>query len=729
MTTSENGETGFLAEVSDDIATDNKSAALLELASLINSDQYIGDLLSLDYDSAEILIHDSHKNRANGVPHGCLLIASRITPDDPPITDLTDSRASLLLLRVSGSTKLNSDIDLNKTRFETVQRSNDTGQNYDDAQQTDQFTLNLLRYAGVKCSILGTFRIYQPEQNDEWQLHFGADIDNFYAGQGMKIYKPNGDALRKIVNYRSNNAGQTQPTCIGRLRYSAAIKEDDTPESVQIEITAEDFIAQRTALFGMTRTGKSNTTKTIAAALFKLRQFPSGTRVGQLIFDPNGEYANDNPQDQGCIRNLKYERQEFAEEVHTYGSFEHPYDRGRHITKFNFYGAYEPTSPPSQEELNEQLRTLYQGKQIINDALAEESGGYIEAFRNADVSTEAHITERGEYTRFRRRLFIYRSILAEIGFEYAGTANVRGLFGEELRQLMGNSDDMNQYVGLLQSGVMSWEVAGNFTKALAGWVKKSSFETFDRNYALSHDGRNWSDVHLLGLLKFYDNTRARSTTQSTRVWHDLNSTADYADRIVTQVREGKLVIVDQLLGDPNMNRQAAERIARRLFQEQQRSFSQPQIDPTTGEIIKPPPVIIYAEEAHTLLPRASEDDNSNIWARIAKEGAKFNIGMVYSTQEPSSLQPNILKNTENWFIAHLNNTDETNQIRKFNDFDDFTNSIINVAEAGLIKVRTRSSYYTIPVQMDLFTAPPAPQQEDDRATSQSPPQRRDQLPF
>ena len=224
-------------------------------------------------------------------------------------------------------------------------------------------------------------------------------------------------------------------------------------------------------------------------------------------------------------------------------------------------------------------------------------------------------------------------------------------------------------------------------------------------------------------------TRARSIIQSIRVWHDLSSTADYADQIVTQVRQGKLVIVDQLLGDPNMNRQAAERIVRRLFQEQQRSFSQPQIDPVKKEIIKPPPVIVYAEEAHTLLPRASEDDNSNIWARIAKEGAKFNIGMVYSTQEPSSLQPNILKNTENWFIAHLNNTDETNQIRKFNDFDDFTNSIINVAEAGLIKVRTRSSYYTIPVQMDLFTAPPAPQQEDDRATSQSPPQRRDQLPF
>ena len=655
--------------------------------------------------------------------------ASRITPDGPPVEDPTDRRASLLLLRVSGSTKLNSEVDLSKTRFEVVQRSNDTGQNYDDAQQTDQFTLNLLRYAGVKCRILGTFRVHRPEPDANWQLYFGADIDNFFAGQGMKIYKPGENALQQIVNYRSDGVGQTTSTRIGRLRYSAAVKETNTPESVPVEITAEDFIAQRTALFGMTRTGKSNTTKTIVAALFKLRQSATGTRVGQLIFDPNGEYANDNPQDQGCIRNLRYDSPEFAEEVHTYGLFKHPYDAGRHITKFNFYGKIEPTSPPSQEILNTALHTLYQGKQIINDALAEENAGYIKAFCNADLTTKTHITEYNEYTRFRRRLFVYRSILAEIGFPYEGTANVKGLFGEELRELMSNSDDMKQYVHLLTSGVMNWEVAGNFTKALAGWVKEKAFREYDRNYASSDDGRNWSDAHLLGLLGFYDDTRARSITQNTRVWHDIESTTDYADQIVTQVREGKLVIVDQLLGDPEMNRQAAERTARRLFQEQQRSFSQPKIDPGTGEIIKPPPVILYAEEAHTLLPRASEEDNTNIWARIAKEGAKFNIGMVYSTQEPSSLQPNILKNTENWFIAHLNNTDETNQIRKFNDFADFTNSIINVAEAGLIKIRTRSSYYTVPVQMDLFAAPPAPPKQDNHEPGLYPPQHQDQLPY
>ena len=622
----------------------------------------------------------------------------------------------LLLIRVSESTRLRSDADMEIARLDAVKRSNDTDRTYDESGNTDQFTLNMLRYSGIRCRVLGTFRACRNETRDEWRVHFGSDIANFNAGQGMKIYKPSGASLESIVNRRRQEEGGRSRQRVGRLRYSAAIVEAEAPEAVPVWIRANDFIAQRTALFGMTRSGKSNTTKTIAKALFDLRSGDRGVKVGQLIFDPNGEFANDNPQDQGCLRNLQHAREEYKGQVQTYGSHPHPHDPGRRITKFNFYGAQEPAWPPrTEKELERPLHSLYQGKQIINDVLGEETGGYVAEFRNARVDDTAGVVgnkAQGEYKRFRRRLFVYRCILVKAGFRPPGwLPNTKGLFSEEIRTLMSECNDLKQYVSHLEEdgNRMAWDVAGDFVKAFSEWVRTDAFKTFDQKYASNQkEGRNWADNGLKGLLRIHENTRGLAIAGNARVWHDLNSDRDYAEAIVEQVRNGHLVIVDQMLGEPERNQQAAARIVQALFRAQQQNFVNATLNPKTGEIEQPPHVIIYAEEAHTLLPRSSEDDNTNIWARTAKEGAKFNIGMVYSTQEPSSIQANILKNTENWFIAHLNNTDETNQISKFNDFKDFAGSILNVSEQGLVKMRTQSSYFTIPVQVDEFTAPRPP---------------------
>jgi len=722
----------FLDQEKTDFESANAADAFIKLSSLIKEEAMVGDMLSLDYDEAGVLVHDHLRQKVGGLPMGCFLLATRINPDagtGGKTVQALDEDAALILLRVIGRAVLSNQADTEKYCLDAAFRAIGTPEPWDADKKTDQFTLNQLRHAGVRCSVLGTFRMVKKGQNKEkWVLAYGADISNFYSGQGMKVYKPAAEILEHIVNF-TKPTGDVHPLAgrpveIGRVRYcSSEITQDETGQ-VTVKMDPTDLLARRTALFGMSRTGKSNTIKTIASAVFKLReQDPQKGRVGQLIFDVNGEYCNDNPQDSGCLRNVWREINANKDHVATYGIFAHPYDEGRKLIKINFFGE-KLTQWGNLDDVRSALAMLFTGKNIVDECFSTETAQYVKSLLNTSIEPSSEDEwDPSAQTRYRRNVTVYRAILANAGFSKPTgmeKANIAGLFGKDLRGAMEQPQDdakSSRYKSaseVFAKSEVSWSELYRALVALQEFMIGGSKGQGDSAYHAFEEkkGKPWSDDTLEGLLGFLKGPAGATRLRGLLERHDPAVGTDYSDDIVEDLHNGKLVIVDQSVGSPTENEYSSERIMKALFNRQRDKFINPERDENddlvldeNGNIKPPPDVMVYVEEAHNLLP-AKDADLKSIWARVAKEGSKFHIGLVYSTQEPSSILSNILKNTDNWFVAHLNNQDEMRELKKYYDFEMFSGQILKVPDTGFLRLRCLSNPYIVPVQVNKFKARP-----------------------
>lgn len=673
---------------------------------LIQPEQYVGDLYSINYETAKVMIHNFYRQKVGGIASLSFLIATRINPNSESEIDFTKEDSSILLLRVIDSTSLPQDVEAERIRIETAQRVSGEDDKLWDVTAMDARTKNLFDFAGLQCRIIGTFFLDEDPQNSEapLSLRFGSDISNYYPNQDLKVYKPTSEALEEIINYcdpaniqdqkkRFNNVKRVK---LGNVRYASTNRRFQHIDDVPVYIYPSDLLSQKSALFGMTRTGKSNTTKIIAKSVYELRKSNSEEvplRIGQLVFDPNGEYANENVQDNNsALKNVWKLIPDTTKdnEVVTYGITKHPNDPERKMMLINFY-------------LEENILI---GKDIINNILSDDNTIYMKNFVQANLNKPENADQYGsEMTRYKRRLLAYRSILNRAGFPTPTNLKpiTKRLFGKELIAAMNSStsDDAVEYQSaakIFDSDNVTWDQVGNAFESLDKFIRdpKSGYKDFENNYVNKPNGsgERWADEDLKKIIGIFQYPNGTRKIGKAILQHSADTSSDYADDIYNDLEKGKLVIVDQSCGDPELNKSSSYRIITKIFKNNQQRF-------INGED-NIPEILVYIEEAHNILPAGNDFDTSDMWVRTAKEGAKYRIGMVYATQEVSSIQKNILKNTSNWFISHLNNTDETRELCKYYDFADFEPSIRRAQDKGFLRVKTLSNLFVIPVQVDKF---------------------------
>ncbi len=681
---------------------------------LIQPEQYVGEIFSINYETGKVLVHDFQRQKVGGIPSLCFLIATRVLPGQAIEHNTED--ASLILLRVMDSAQIPQDREAEKVRVETAQKvSGEVDKHWDGVDTMDYKTKYLFSYAGISCRIIGTF--FLEEEKGDLKLRFGSDLSNYYPNRGLKIYKPNGKALEQIVNYidpkvieeyrsRYQNTVNVE---LGTVRYASTNRKYQGVDDVPVFIYPADLLAQKSALFGMTRTGKSNTTKIIAKAIYELRH-PKGDgidnkslRIGQIIFDPNGEYANENIQDKdgndnpNALKNVwelysnaktkDAKDQERENEVITYGTRKHANDPYRKLMLLNFF-----------EEDNLQF-----GKEIIDSILSEDDSKYIKNFIQVRFEKPAE-SDKSAICRYKRRVAAYRALLNKAEFSVPKNVSgyIKGLFGPKIiswlnKDASENSDTYKSVAESMSKEFLNWNELTKLFEGLNEYIndRYSNYSQFETEYIKDSTSKdNWADEGLKKILTMFQYANGSRQIGKALPQHSAETSVDYALDIYGHLKAGKLVIIDQSSGEPELNRSSAERIMWHIFRKNQELFRE-----GSSSI---PEILVYIEEAHNLLPSGSDQDLSDVWVRTAKEGSKYRLGLVYATQEVSSIQRNILKNTANWFISHLNNADETKELCKYYDFIDFEPSIRRAQDKGFLRVKTLSNMFVVPVQVNKF---------------------------
>lgn len=639
------------------------------LVKLVQMENFVGWCYEMSYSSVKVMVNDKWKSNANGVPHNCFLIATSLNPDN--FSASTEEDKEVILLRVTGTSSLPQDEDLIEAKIDYFQRHTSP---VDDDAEYDDITRDKMQYHGLECRILGTF--YKDDEN----LKMGSDIESFSSASRMNVYRPTGDALEIIVNYvdpiRKRAAIQEtdiiesdeglNPFPIGSVRYTSTERRHrGDSDEVPVFIQPSDLLSRRTAVLGMTRTGKSNMIKQLVSVVKEVSD-SKDVDIGQIIYDVNGEYANPNEQDEESLPDL------YPDEVVRY-SLRPPGNSDFRELRTNFY---------------EQIR---EGHSLICEELersGEDSSGYQISFMELTFE-EPEDEYTSEYGRWARRTGAYIAVLRKAGFappdnfnfEFQANQSVRDAVNQELP----GSTTLNPSSGLSPDQAVQWFEA-----------LKTANETHD--LTSSNSDRDWVDDDLETLLTMLTQedpdgrgVRGYSILAPARKYHSPVRTEYVAENIYDHLRNGRIVILDLSVGSPRIRDRISEDIANTIFRNSMEYFVE-------GE--SPPNITVYTEESHNLIGKDLDLDET--WPRIAKEGAKYNIGMVYATQEVSSVHPNILSNTENWFVTHLNNESEIKVLSDFYDFDDFSESLMRAQDVGFARVKMLSGPFVVPTQIDKF---------------------------
>lgn len=651
-------------DLMDEMALDDQA-----MRPIIEGSQIIGGVYYMNYSECVIVSNDKWKDDAGGVPRHCYLLATAADWENPEEFDENDAYA--ILLRATGPEKLPAEDDLMKVREEAMRRKITSDTSLEDRnvpgsseEIMDVLTKNEIQFSGINAEILGT--IYEDDDG----VQFGSDVETFYSSARYKVYKPDTTALTKIFKLiQQDEEGSEDSSVIrlGRVRYTSTERNSDL-ENATVPLDIGDVVGNKTALFGMTRTGKSNSMKVLATNIFR-HAVETDQEIGQLLFDPAGEYANVNVQDDETAL------ADIHDDV---------------VTVYSWGGGGEDVESLQINFFDyEQIDAVWQ---TIKLHLTRDRD-YVNSFKAADpVAPEEWDDNWADVNDAVRCQSALYACLIRAGFEtpdrwrtYVPTnADVRAIVNDEL-------DDEEDEFEVADSGGQGWIQVGD-DRLIRFWEIASTEEDEIKE---EEDGWYTNDIEAMMTMFNQESGNGYQILEKLRRYHNPGTEGYYPELIYDSLSDGDIVIIDLTTGTDEINQRISKNIIEHTVNEQVDRFTNNR---------EPHNIEIYVEEAHRLFGSdyLDEAETTDPYVRLAKEAAKYNIGLIYATQEVSGIDKRVLANTANWIVTHLNNTNETRELSRYYNFEDFERLTLEAEDVGFARVKTLSGEFIVPTQIDEF---------------------------
>lgn len=537
----------------------------------------------------------------------------------------------------------------------TIERSQ-----YPKRKGMQDFGLVDLPYPLRKMSLnpLGILAYEGRDKNDEDSYRFRRGVES-YPTVGEAVLLPTPSQLWAIVE-----SGDNRRIKIGTSPLAA---------NAEVRIDPDRLFGRHLAVLGNTGSGKSCSVAGLIRWSLEAAEKKRGAKPNArfIVLDPNGEYAK-TFQDLGDVRVYAVEPSEGIEQLQVPLWFWNSAE----------WSAFTQASEKAQRPLlRRALREMRSGRDDSDDgvfALRRRISSML-------ISLKAQVRNGETYEgwKFGPKLAAYTTDLEAYGRIYSQyTAQINQLWQAFHQTLLLPGQMNTRQDGSVRYSDFPATLIEPLSNQLAAFLDEIGGLVYqdgpNEDAPLSFDGAQFAD-HLETLASQETNSqyfdflimRIRTMLSDARIKKivtgmDDMSLVDWLENHIgdNQASNRSVTVIDLSLVPAEVVHIITAVIARMTLESLQRYRKL-----NHGKTL---PTVLVMEEAHTFIKRYHDDaENQNsaaiccqVFEKIAREGRKFGLGLVLSSQRPSELSPTVLSQCNSYLLHRISNDRDQELVHK-----------------------------------------------------------------